>query len=108
MRSSGDALYNVVMLFSILKWCYSLFLSGGYSLFILLVLSRAPERVLEARRGSVYPLQLSQTADSSTAEASPAPGFIGMLDLAEAVVQALLIDVAQVMSSGDIVYYDIS
>ena len=53
---------------------------------------RAPERVLETRRGSVQPLTISQTGRAS----NNGLGFIGTLDLAEAVVAALTIDVEKI------------
>ena len=45
---------------------------------------RAPERVIETRRGSVQPLTISQAGRPS----NNGLGFIGTLDFAEAVVAA--------------------
>ena len=53
---------------------------------------RAPERVIETRRGSVQPLTISQAGRAS----NNGLGFIGALDFAEAVVAALTIDVEKV------------
>ena len=53
---------------------------------------RAPERVLETRRGSVQPLTITQTGRPS----NNGLGFIGTLDFAEAVVAALTIDVEKI------------
>lgn len=53
---------------------------------------RAPERVLETRRGSVQPLTISQAGRAN----GDGLGFIGTLDLAEAVVAALTIDVEKI------------
>ena len=52
---------------------------------------RAPERVVETRRGSIQPLTISQVGRSSNGL-----GFIGTLDLAEAVVAAITIDVERI------------
>lgn len=48
---------------------------------------RAPERVLESRRGAIFPIKCSQSVQDKGL------GYISSLDLAEAVVQSLLIDV---------------